>query len=72
MIYTPKRLQTVIETLFKTISAVSEKDLRSILEVLLTPWAPASLVPVDRESISLGYGAEDSIEEEQMITAARG
>ena len=71
MIYTPKRLQTVIETLFKTISAVSEKDLRSILEVLLTPWAPASLVPVDRESISLGYGAEDSIEEEQMITAAR-
>ena len=43
----------------------------SILEVLLTPWAPASLVPVEKESIPSRYDTEDSIEEEQMITSAR-
>jgi hypothetical protein len=71
MIYTPERLKTVLETLFQKVQAVSEKDLRHILEVLLTPWAPASLVPVEKESIPSGHEAEDSVEEEQMVTAAR-
>jgi predicted XRE-type DNA-binding protein len=71
MIYTPDRLKTVMETLFRTVSAVTEKDLRSILEVLLTPWAPASLVPVEKESIPSGHDVEDSIEEEQMATDAQ-
>ena len=71
MIYTPERLKTVVETLFQIVPAVTEKDLRSILEVLLTPWAPATLVPVEKESISSGYDAEYSIEEEQMVTEAR-
>jgi len=71
MIYTPERLKTVIEILFQTVPTVTEKDLRSILEILLTPWAPATLVPVEKESIPSGYGAEESIEEEQMVTAAR-
>ena len=70
MIYTPDRLKMVMETLFRTVRAVTEKDLRSILEVLLTPWAPASLVPVEKESIPSGYDVEDSIEEEQMATDA--
>ena len=71
MIYTPIMLKIVVETLFRTVRAATEKDLRNILEVLLTPWAPASLVPLERESIPSGYDAEDSIEEEQMVTEAR-
>ena len=71
MIYTPERLKTVIEILFQTVPTVAEKDLRRILEILLTPWAPATLVPVEKESIPSEYDAEQSIEEEQMVTAAR-
>lgn len=71
MIYTPERLKAVVETLFGVVSAVAERDLRQILEVLLTPWAPVSLVPVEKEYVSSGNNAEDSIEEEQMITSAR-
>jgi hypothetical protein len=71
MIYTPERLKTVVEALFQIVPAVTEKDLRSILEVLLTPWAPASLVPVEKESIPSGHEAEDLIEEEQMVMDAR-
>ena len=71
MIYTPDRLKIVVETLFRTVRAVSEKDLRKILEVLLTPWAPASLVPIEKEFIPSGLDAEDSIEEEQMATDAQ-
>ena len=71
MIYTPERLKTAIKTLFQVVPAVTEKELRSILEVLLTPWAPASLVPVEKDSIPSRYDTEDSIEEEQMMTSAR-
>ena len=71
MIYTPERLNTVVENLFQTVRAVNEKDLRNIFEVLLTPWARASLVPVGKEFITSDYDAEDSIEEEQMVTDAR-
>ena len=71
MIYTPERLKAVVETLFGVVSAVAERDFRQILEVLLTPWAPVSLVPVEKEYVSSGNNAEDSIEEEQMITSAR-
>jgi hypothetical protein len=71
MIYTPERLKTVVEALFQIVPAVTEKDLRSILEVLLTPWAPASLVPVEKESIPSGHEAEGLIEEEQMVMDAR-
>lgn len=71
MIYTPERLKTLLSRLFETVPAVAEKELREILEVLLTPWTPASLVPVEKESISSDYVAEDSVEEEQVIAAAR-
>jgi len=71
MIYTPERLKTVVETLFQTVRAVTEKDLRNIFEVLLTPWARASLVPVEKEFIPSDRDAEDSIEEEQMVADAR-
>jgi predicted XRE-type DNA-binding protein len=71
MVYTPDRLMAVIRALFGVVSAVSEKELRQILDVLLTPWAPATLVPVEKESLPSGSNAEDSIEEEQMITAAQ-
>jgi len=71
MIYTPERLKTVVDALFQKVRAVTEKDLRNILEILLTPWAPASLVPVEKESIPSGYEAEDSVEEEQMVIEAR-
>jgi hypothetical protein len=71
MIYTPERLKTVVEALFQTVRAVTEKELRSILEVLLTPWVPASLVPVEKEFIPSGHEADDLIEEEQMVLEAR-
>jgi hypothetical protein len=71
MIYTPDRLKKAMEVLLRTVPALTEKDLRDILEVLLTPWAPASLVPVEKESIPSGDYAQDSIEEEQMATEAR-
>lgn len=71
MIYTPERLKILLNRLFETVPAVSAKEIREILEVLLTPWTPASLIPVEKESISSDYVAEDSIEEEQMIAAAR-
>jgi hypothetical protein len=71
MIYTPNRLKTFVETLFQNVEVVSEKELRNILEVLLTPWAPRTLVPIEKEYIPSNYEAEDSIEEEQMVTAAR-
>ena len=71
MIYTPDRLKKAMEVLLRTVPALTERDLRDILEVLLTPWAPASLVPVEKESIPSGDYAQDSIEEEQMATEAR-
>lgn len=71
MIYTPERLRTLLSKLFETVPALTEKEIREIFEVLLTPWTPASLVPVEKESISSDYVAEDSVEEEQMIAAAR-
>ena len=71
MIYTPDRLKKAMEVLLRTVPALTERDLRDILEVLLTPWAPASLVPVEKESIPSGDYAQDSIEEEQMAIEAR-
>jgi hypothetical protein len=71
MIYTPDRLKKAMEVLLRTVPALTERDLRDILEVLLTPWVPASLVPVEKESIPSGDYAQDSIEEEQMATEAR-
>jgi hypothetical protein len=71
MIYTPDRLKKAMEVLLRTVPALTERDLREILEVLLTPWAPASLVPVEKESIPSGDYAQDSIEEEQMAIEAR-
>lgn len=71
MIYNPERLKTVVETLFGVVLAVSKKDLRQILEILLTPWTPASLVLIEKESISSENDTEDSIAEGQMITSAQ-
>jgi len=71
MIYTPDRLRNVVELLLGTVSALTEKDLRDILEIVLTPWAPASLVPIEKEYIHSGQVAQSSIEEEQMASDAR-
>lgn len=71
MIYTPDSLKKAMKLLLQTVPALTDKDLRNILEVLLTPWAPASLVPVEKESIPSGDDAQDSIEEEQMAIEAR-
>ena len=71
MIYTPDSLKKAMKLLLQIVPALTDKDLRNILEVLLTPWAPASLVPVEKESIPSGDDAQDSIEEEQMAIEAR-
>ena len=71
MIYTLDRLKKAMGILLRTVPTLTDKDLRDIFEVLLTPWVPASLVPVEKESIPSGDEAQDLIEEEQMAVEAR-
>lgn len=71
MIYTPGRLRAVVEALFEAVPAVSEKELRTILELLLTPWTPASLVPMENDILAPVQGVEATIEETQMAQSAK-
>ena len=70
MIYTREHLETLINTVFTVVPAVSARDFERIFEILLTPWCPAALVPIEDESIPPGQPAQDPIEEQEMIATA--
>lgn len=70
MIYTREHLETLINTVFTVVTAVSARDVERIFGILLTPWCPATLVPIEDESIAPGHPAPDPMEEKEMITAA--
>lgn len=70
MIYNKERLGGLINTFFTVVPALSARDLRKILEILLTPWVPPTIVPIEDEDILSGLPAINLIEEEQMIAGA--
>jgi hypothetical protein len=46
-IFTAKALKEAINAFFSVSPALTEQEIRRILERLLTPWTPASLVPIE-------------------------
>lgn len=46
-IYTPPALRQALEAFFSVAPVLTEKELRKILENLLTPWTPTSLIPIE-------------------------
>lgn len=46
-IYTTPALRQVLSAFFSVATALTDQEIRKILEKLLTPWTPASLVPID-------------------------
>jgi hypothetical protein len=46
-IYTTPALTAALEAFFSVAPALTEQEIRKILEKLLTPWTPTSLVPID-------------------------
>jgi hypothetical protein len=46
-VFTTPALETAVKAFFSVCPVLNEKELRRILEKLLTPWAPASLVPIE-------------------------
>jgi hypothetical protein len=49
MIYSPANLRIFVEIVLTCGNVVSELEFRKILEILLTPWTPASFVPIDEK-----------------------
>jgi len=71
MIYTKDHLIELVLGILGSVKAVSEADLREIFESLLTPWVPATLIPIEWEFPASSSSAEDLVEEQLMIDTAR-
>ena len=46
-IFTTPALESAVKAFFSVCTVLNEQELRRILEKLLTPWAPTSLVPIE-------------------------
>ncbi len=69
MIYTRRHLETLINTIFTVVPAVSARDFERIFKILLTPWDPEHIIIIDDEGI-MGPLAQDPIEHKEMIATA--
>jgi len=52
MFYAKPQLRRVLELLLSEHSPIEEKDLRTIFEIILTPFLPASLLPVEENTMT--------------------
>ena len=64
-IYTRTTLLQALAAFFSVSAAIAESELRQILEIRLTPWNPAVLVPIEEPSTA-GYEPMPDIEIDEL------
>ncbi len=66
-IYPKGALIEVMEAVLGSVGVIAEYELRTVFEILLTPWTPAMLVPVEDEYVAALVAADQNIDGNRTI-----